>query len=1225
MPLRNRLCNFTIFPDALLKDRIIHPIHRNCITEETIMQPTESKRVPRCGLRNGPAFPAIAGRCAAAMLMLIFMAVPAHSQYRASLQGTVEDTTGAAVPGATITLVDKETNRTASAVSGDTGLFTFNELSPSKYTITITRDGFKKKILDNVAILAEQANSLTAKLEVGAATETVTVNAAEAPVMDTDTGSISGTIDRNDIAKMPSFGRDILQLAQLAPGMFGDGSQASGGGTYSLPGSNLAGSGSTDGIFKTENQAQVFGAGGRMNTNGIALDGVAITSVSWGGAAVITPAEDSIKEMKVSSNPYDAEFGRTSGSQIQMISENGTNSYHGTAFIKLDRPGLNAAPRYDPNGSPLSGRDNARFNQMGGTAGGPILHNKIFGFFSYETIRNSSTSVGTGWYDTPTFDGLASSSGPIATKFLTIPGASAVYNKILEGAGDGRDCASINLVQGVNCNWIQGQGLDLGKPLTIGIGKHDPSFAVENASTGVYTPGLGGDGTGNFATNMDGNADMFYIQTVSPSQIVNQQFNGRLDFQVTPKDLIAATLYDVPTDSTSYNGPIRASNIFYSHTLNYSTGLLYNHTFSNSLLNEARADMAGWRYNQFKSNPQSPLGLPNDFIALNNANSFANVSTAGFGPSIGGIFSQWTLNFKDVATKVYKSHNLKFGGQYTRLGFLDAAPWAASANFYFNNFWDFLNDAPQTESVSGANPLTGVPTMSRKDDRAYVESYFAQDDWKVKPNLTINLGLRWEYFAGMTEKKGNNPVVVLGTGANTFTDMAVVLNRAQTNAPKANFGPQFGFAWSPARDSGKLVIRGGFGVGFDGLEFAITTNTRFNPPFDTNSNLLTGSQIVYGTAGDIHTPFDLPPNSNLITTFNSANLPTNGTVGLTGIPVNLPTAYVFRYSLEGQYDLGRDWVATLGYQASTGRHLPIQYNLYNKYAPAILAGQVAFNPIVNNVDWYEDTGVSNFDAMLAELRHQFAHTFEADVQYRWARTMDTGSQPYAEPDYQFLPGYAWGPSDYDSRNMIKMFGVWSPTIFHGNSMLEKLAGGWTLSPIFNYHSGFPFNPTFGGLGCNAFYVNSGDCSLRPAAYSGQAGRSQKNSAFQSAPHTPGPNFPNGGLSYFTAPAVVNQSVQFTGTTAPTPGPLTGAPGLGRNAFFGPQYSDLDLAITKAFGLPRMKVLGEGARFELRGNAYNLFNKVNLTNIDTNISSNTFGRANSVLGSRTIEVEAHFKF
>ena len=263
------------------------------------------------------------------------------------------------------------------------------------------------------------------------------------------------------------------------------------------------------------------------------------------------------------------------------------------------------------------------------------------------------------------------------------------------------------------------------------------------------------------------------MSTVGPSNTINEQYNGRLDYQLTDKDLLAYDIYYVPVNSTSYNGAQRASNLFYHNALNYSTGLLYNHTFSPTLLNEARGDYAGWKWNELADNPQSPLGLPNDYIALNNGVSFSNVTFNGgngpadFGPSIGSIFDQWTLNFKDVLTKVYKSHNLKFGGQYTRLAYLDSATWAASQNFYFNNYWDFLNDAPTTETVSGADPTTGIPTMSRKDDRQYIPSVFVQDDWKVRPNLTLNLGLRWEYFAGMTEKNGNNPRLNLGRGPAT--------------------------------------------------------------------------------------------------------------------------------------------------------------------------------------------------------------------------------------------------------------------------------------------------------------------------------------------------------------------------------------------------------------------------------------------------------------------------
>ncbi|HEX7728968.1 MAG TPA: carboxypeptidase regulatory-like domain-containing protein [Terracidiphilus sp.] len=1176
-----------------------------------------------------PAFRLGFSACLAFVALVAFAAlfsVPAQAQYGASLQGTVTDTTGAVVPGATITLVDKETNRTLNATSNETGFFVFNHLPPSKFTITVTRDGFKKKVFDNVAILSEQANSMTIALEVGAAAETVTVNAAESPVMDTETGSIGASITQNQLAKMPDFGRDPLQLAQLAPGMFGDSSQSAGGGTFSLPGNQGDGSaGNSTGPYMTENKPQVFGNGSRNDTNGITIDGVQVTSVTWGSAAVITPNPDTIKEMKVVTNPYDASLGRFSGAQIQIISQNGTNQFHGTGLFKYDSPGLNAYQRWDPGNNPQ--RNNAKYNEYGGTVGGPVLKDKLFFFFGYDTIRNSGTSTGGGWYDTGSLDD-SSASGTIANKFLTINGAKAVYSKILEGPSDSHLCSDVGLIQGVNCNWIQGQGLDLGKPLAAGVGTKDPSYADpyydSTLQTEVYTPGLGGDGTGSYANNMDGNADMFYIATVSPHNTTNTQWNGRADYQLTSRDLIAASFYYVPVDSTSYGTPNRASNIFYHHAKNYSGGLLYNHTFNSTMLNEARADMAGWKWNEMKDNPQSPLGLPTDNIALNNRSSFMNTSPANFGPSIGSIFDQWTLNFKDVVTKVYKSHNLKFGAQYTRLAYLDSASWAASSNYYFNNYWDFLSDAPTSESVSGADPLTGIPTMSRKDDRQYIPSFFVQDDWKVRPNLSVNLGLRWEYYSGMTEKSGNNPRVNLGSGASKFTDLAIVLGKAQVDAPKANFGPQIGFAWSPARNGGRLVIRGGFGVGFNGLEQAITTNTRFDPPFLTSSALLTGSQIVYGTAPDIYEYGALPANPALISTFNAANLPTSGTaVNVTGINPDLPTAYAMRYSIEGQYDLGNQWVATLTYSGSNGRNLPLQTNLYNEYASQIIAGQVAFNPVVNYIDWYEDTGRSNFNSLLAEVRHQFSRGYEINAQYRWAHSLDDGSGPYTTSDYQFLPGYNYGNSDFDSRNMIKIFGVWSPTIFHGNTWAEKLAGGWTLSPIFNYHSGFPFTPKFGGIACNAFYPNSGNCDLRPATYAGGASTSQATDTFK----TGSGHFPSGGASFFTAPGVVSNTGASWGTTAdvPTPTALPGTPGIGRNSFIGPRYSDLDLALTKAFGLPTMKVLGEGARLEIRANVFNVFNKLNLANVITNITDSNFGRANSVLGSRTIEMEAHFKF
>ncbi len=601
------------------------------------------------------------------LVLLALCVLPAHAQYRASLQGTVADSQGAMVPGAQLTLTDHETNRVQTTQSDPSGNFTFNQLSPSTYKLEVTRDGFKTKVLDGVHIISEQANALNVVMEIGGKTETVTVDAGERPTIDTETGSISGTITQNDLAKMPDFGRDPLQLAQLAPGMFGDGSQSAGGGTYSLPGNQGDGGvGGSSGPYQTENKPQVFGNGGRNDTNGITLDGVQISSVTWGSAAVITPNPDTIKEMKVVTNPYDSELGRYSGAQIQMISQNGTNQWHGTALYKLDQPGLNAYQRYDPNNNPT--RNNAKYNEYGGTVGGPIIRNHIFFFFGYDTIRNTGTTVGGGWYDTPSLDGSAPS-GSIASKFLGIKGAGVVAQSILEGPDDHHQCVDIGLIQGVNCNWIQGQGLDLGSPLTTALGTHDPTYADPSHNpdgTTTYHPGIG--------SGLDGSPDLFYVSTVGPNNNTNVQYNGRLDYQITDKDLVAYDIYYVPVSSTTYSGPQRGSNIFYHNALNYSTGLLYNRTFSTTLLNEARADYAGWKWNELADNPQSPLGLPNDVIALSNGVSFSNATfngasgPAGFGPSIGSIFDQWTLNFKDVLTKVYKSHNLKFGGQIHEAG-----------------------------------------------------------------------------------------------------------------------------------------------------------------------------------------------------------------------------------------------------------------------------------------------------------------------------------------------------------------------------------------------------------------------------------------------------------------------------------------------------------------------------------------------------------------------------
>ena len=216
-----------------------------------------------------------------------------------------------------------------------------------------------------------------------------------------------------------------------------------------------------------------------------------------------------------------------------------------------------------------------------------------------------------------------------------------------------------------------------------------------------------------------------------------------------------------------------------------------------------------------------------------------------FGIGAPGLFDQKTIGVKNTLTKVLKSHTLKMGGEITHMTFVDTAPWSARPSYYFNNMWDFLNDAPSAENAT-FDPRTGVPTDFRKDTRQTLYALFVQDNYTMRPNLTLTFGLRWEYFGSISEKNDNLSSVVLGPGADALTGMSLRLGGTLYESNRSDFGPQVGATWSPDRFNGKMVLRGGFGIGYNGLDQAISLNGRSNPPFLSAAGNLTGSQIVYG-------------------------------------------------------------------------------------------------------------------------------------------------------------------------------------------------------------------------------------------------------------------------------------------------------------------------------------------------------------------------------------------
>src|ERR1035438_4887292 len=290
----------------------------------------------------------LAVRVVLLIVSIVAITTLVQAQYRTSIQGVVTDASGAVVPGATLTLTNPATGEKQVRQSNQDGIFNFNALAAARFRLEAEAKGFQKKVLDNLDLIPEQANALNVELTIGSTSQTVNVDASAAPAVDTETASSNGVVSSNEIQHLPSFGRDVLKLAQLAPGIFADGSQAGGGNSYNLPGtqSGPAPSGGSTGIFATENLTQGYSSGNQTQNNGVSIDGISTTSAVWGGSTVVTPSEDSVEDVKIVTNSYDAEDGRFSGAQIKITSKSGSNSYHGSLFFTAHQPNFNAYQPY---------------------------------------------------------------------------------------------------------------------------------------------------------------------------------------------------------------------------------------------------------------------------------------------------------------------------------------------------------------------------------------------------------------------------------------------------------------------------------------------------------------------------------------------------------------------------------------------------------------------------------------------------------------------------------------------------------------------------------------------------------------------------------------------------------------------------------------------------------------------------------------------------------------
>ncbi len=480
-----------------------------------------------------------------------------HAQFRTSIQGAVTDPDGLPIPGATLTLKDLQTNATIVRTADASGIFNFNALPADHFALTVEKAGFQKQVLDNLQLIPEQANSLDVKLAIGVESTTVTVDASLAPALDTQTANTGQTITDNEIQHIPVYQRDVTSLIQLAPGVLATGAQSAGGGGFQAPGTQTGASsggggnlGHSSSIFATENGASANANGAQFGNNGYSIDGISTASAVWGGSTVVTPSQDSVDNVKIVTNAYDAENGRFSGALTEITSKSGTNHLHGSFFIQIARPGLNAYQRWNGPGSvqsndPITGakltpaqrgllRDQDFYNQLGGSIGGPIWKNRVFAFFAYEGQSQSVSTTSTQWFPTAAFAQLAPANS-ISSTYLNFKGAAVAGTLIASNT-----CTNAGLTEGVNCRTISGQGLNVGSPLTIGLGKQDLSYVS------ATTPGVG--------SGLSNTADIAQYNIANPTTSDFKQYNGRLDANVTGKDHVSFAIYWVPTTLTRLNG-----------------------------------------------------------------------------------------------------------------------------------------------------------------------------------------------------------------------------------------------------------------------------------------------------------------------------------------------------------------------------------------------------------------------------------------------------------------------------------------------------------------------------------------------------------------------------------------------------------------------------------------------------------------------------------------------
>jgi len=1143
------------------------------------------------------------------------------------LTGLVADPTGAVVSGASVTLTNNATGQKWIGMTTSAGTYRFPDLPVvGNYTLEVAAKGFKGFKVANIIVSVGTVTTHDAKLEVGASTEEVTVEAGAQQVQ-TEESSLSGLVDRRVWEQMPLETRSQNEFINLLPGA----EPAAVANLGTDRGAAVNGARSGTGNFLVEgfdNNDQGLGGGG--------------SSVGPGGAnTTIDP--DAIQEYRVIEHIPPAEYGQGGGFVTDTVLKSGTNQWHGSLF-EYNRVQALAANSWFSNF--VGQQDHLVRNQFGGSIGGPIVKDKAFFFFTAEGHRERENSPLTVPSFTSDFVNFVSS-GAFQTFMETNPAGLCAAD--LGGPCPG--AFSSVATTGPIFNAMQKQ-----QNMPLCAPGASNCMNTSNIGQGLYTGGLLGIAPIAYPVPVYGTL------TVPQSGSTNQwRYTGKFDENIGTKDRInAAYLYDNADSDTAYAG---GDNLLgpslLDHVRAQNAGVTWSHTFSPTILNEARMSYVRHTAN-FPGDP-SVAGFPSVLSLLDSPEI-----AYGNGSNLPQFFTENEFVWRDDLSVTKGKHNFKGGGEFRRTR--NGSSFDALENGLFEpmDIEDLVTDGKFTDAAdayafgaptfggfgvaeASINPTNNQLPVFYRGFRANEAAMYIQDDWRATTRLTLNLGVRWDYFGPPHNFQPNidanfytgvpttpvqcslpggvGPCNDVALGGNQFfpvhspfyagiaTGTSEVRNHDIWNKDLNNFGPRIGFAWDTMGNQ-KLVMRGGYGINYDRMYNNIFENIRFNPPYFAFSLVgYFGNGLPYGGLTDpalYSAPFTSTP------AFGGAAL----TPSLRAMDQNLVTAYYEQVNYGFQYQVDKDTVLEADYVGTFGHKLlgVLGENTYDGRYAGGPDGNVRVNPNYSSISFRTNCCDSNYSALQLGLRRRFTSGLQFNANYTYSKALDDISDTFttknasgaAYPTDSENPSFDYGPADFDVRQRVVVSFNYDLPFAKTNRWL----GGWSASGIVSIQTGTPFSVFDSGVDSNADgQLNDRGAYIGPGTvkdaekHNDSPARGYLNAAEWGALNTN-----QGGT--IPCPASVNAGLWCEGTSVGQ---------MRRNTLFGPGYFNTDFGIAKAFKVT------ESSKLTLQGNFFNLFNHPNFLPPDSNLNDETFGKSLSTFsntqsgGPRIVQLALRFDF